>query len=380
MPDLASIFLSAILVFQVILVINVISNWLTLKSLDSYAMPDDWPTVSILLPARNEADNIKACVWSLLAQDYPNYEVIVLDDSSTDETPEILGRIKSKEPKLKLIKGESLPDGWLGKHWACQQLAEAAQHEYLVFTDADTRHAPHMLRKSVAATLQEDADLLSVIPKEETHSWAERLAMPIIPWSLHTFLPLWLSYRLPFSFLAAAIGQFILVRKSAYEQAGGHAAIRDNVVDDFALARRFKLLGLRWRLAEGVEYIRCRMYSTPRQVFEGLSKNLYAVFNQHAGRYLFVWSWLLIVFWAPLVMLLLELSDWPVLGVISIALALFVWATAYLRFGFPLYLVILYPITILAAAGIAYTSMLFSFTGHATWKGRRVKSLGASKP
>ena len=380
MPDLASILLIAILIFQVLLVLNVFSNWLTLKSLDAYSDLDEWPPVSMLVPARNEADNIEACLSSLLAQDYPNYEVIVLDDGSTDETREILDRIKIKEPNLRLMQGEKLPEGWLGKHWACQQLAEAAQHEYLVFTDADTRHAPKTLRKSMRAALQEDTDLLSVIPKEETHTWAERLAVPIIPWSLHTFLPLWFAYRLPFSFLAAAIGQFILVRKAAYEQAGGHAAIRNNVVDDFALARRFKSLGLGWRIVEGIHYIRCRMYSTPRQVFNGLSKNLYAVFNQHAGRYLFVWSWLLLVFWSPLVVLGLGLSNWPLASILSIGLALFIWAAAYLRFGFPFYLVLLYPITILVAVAIAYTSMLFSFTGQATWKGRKLNSLGASKP
>ncbi len=146
-----------------------------------YPAQQGFPRVSILAPARNEEQNIGPCVESLLAQRYPNYEVIVLNDDSSDRTGEILAQFAVAGDRLRVVNGTPLPPGWLGKNWACHQLAQVADGELLLFVDADTRHSESMLEHAVAALEAEQADLLSAIPREEVVTWAERLVVPIIP-------------------------------------------------------------------------------------------------------------------------------------------------------------------------------------------------------
>ncbi|MEK6846092.1 MAG: glycosyltransferase, partial [Nanoarchaeota archaeon] len=164
-----------------------ISNLWGLERLGKFPAPKRAPFVSILVPARNEEKNIKSCVESLLVQDYPHFEVLVLDDHSEDETEKILKSIKNQ--KLKFWKGKPLPEDWIGKPWACYQLAEKAKGELLLFTDADTVHEPGALKAAVAAMEAEGADFVTALPQEAAYSWSEALVIPIIPWSLHTFMP-----------------------------------------------------------------------------------------------------------------------------------------------------------------------------------------------
>ena len=141
-----------------------------------------------------------------------------------------------------------------------------------------------------AALEAEGADLLTAIPHEETVTWAERLAVPVIPWSIFTFLPLAVAYRYPFAALSATIGQYMLFRKSAYAAIGGHAAVRSDPVDDMALGRRIKGQGFRWRLADATRDVRCRMYRYAGQVFEGFSKNLFSAFGNRLLPFIAVWA------------------------------------------------------------------------------------------
>jgi len=153
--------------FTAALVVIALSNWHTLRRLGSYPDPTRWPRVSVLIPARNEEANIGPCVRSLLAQEYPDLEVFVLNDHSTDRTGAILAEIQAADARLRVLSGQELPQGWLGKHWACHQLGQAATGDLLLFTDADTRHGPHSVRAGVAAQQAEDADLVTAIPREE---------------------------------------------------------------------------------------------------------------------------------------------------------------------------------------------------------------------
>jgi chlorobactene glucosyltransferase len=278
---------------------------------------------------------------------------------------------------VRVLQGEPLPLGWLGKHWACHQLAQAAAGELLLFVDADTRHAPQALAHAVAALQAEQADLISVFPRQEVGSWLERLVVPIMQWSLSSFLPLDLAYRARRPQLAAASGQFMLFRRGAYELVGGHAAVRQNVVDDMALTRALGVRGLRWRLLDGDPYVRCRMYRSFRQVYDGFSKNLFALFGYNIPLFLFIWLWLLMVFWEPLVVFTLGAlgSVGPqnvILAAWAVVLSLLLWGFTYWRFGFPLYLTLLYPLTVLLTVVIALRSMVLTLLGRATWKGRRL--------
>ena len=367
---------ASLVVFLGVLLLIALSNLLVLRRLGRYGPPAHFPRVSVLLLARNEESNIRPCVQSLLAQDYPDFEVLVLNDASSDRTEQFLAEMAAGDDRLRVLRGEPLPPDWLGKHWACHQLAQAASGELFLFTDADTRHGPQALRDAVAALQAEKADLLVVLPQEEAVTWSENLIIPLLFWVFLSFVPLVLATRLRASFLSAAIGQYMLFRRPAYEQCGGHAAIRKHVADDVALGRRIKRCGFRWFLVDGSRQVRCRMYQNFRQVFEGFSKNLFAAFDYRLPLFVFVWTWLLLVAWEPPVVLVLGLAGVP-LGAFSpwLAGAAFLeftvlWGLACARFRYPLYLALLHPLSILLMSVIAARSLYLALTGRATWSGR----------
>lgn len=369
---------TSLIVFVAVLLLIALSNVKALRRLGSWPLPRVFPRASILVPVRNEEHNVEPCLRSLLAQEYPDFELLVLDDESTDGTSEALAALSTEEHRLRVLKGRPLPQGWVGKHWACHQLAQAAAGELLLLTDADTRHHRHALRDAVTALLAESADLVSAIPREVAVSWAERLVVPIIPWSILCFLPLGLAHRLRVPALTVAVGQFMLFRHEAYEQVGGHAAFRDHTADDLAMVRLMVAKGLVWRLVDGRPRVRCRMYQGTRQVLEGFSKNLFAGFDYRIIPFVFVWLWLGLLFCEPPAILLLRamVPGWsgpsPWLAAAAIAVSLLLWGITHWRFGFPLYLAFLYPLTMLLTVAIAMRSMVVTLSGRATWKGRRL--------
>lgn len=342
------------------------------------SQPEKLPRVSVLVPARNEERNIARCVRSLLAQDYADFEVIVLDDSE-DRTPDILRSLAGDE-RLRVMAGKPLPSGWMGKNWACHQLAQAATGEILLFTDADTRHHPSMLRDAVTALLVERFDFLSAIPRQELHTWAERLVIPILPWSLHTFFPIGLARRLRLRALATAAGQLMLFRKEAYAAIGGHRSVRGSVLDDVSLAQRVVKAGLLWSLLDGKARISVRMYRSSKEVWDGLSKNLFAVFGCNLPLFGFVWTLLFWVAWEPPLVLVLRATralSIPVEVVLPAALAtglcLLLWLINNLRFRIPWIQAALHPVTMLLMLFIAVRSVIWHALGRGTWKGRPLR-------
>lgn len=365
-----------IVVFLGVLLLIALSNLLTLRRLGTYPTPARFPRVSILLPVRNEQGVIEECLRSLLAQDYPDFEVLVLDDGSTDGTGSLLAAQAETDRRLCVVPGRLLPEGWLGKHWACQQLAEAATGELLLFTDADTVHHPQALRVGVAALIAEQADLVSGFLRQRVPTWGERLTVPAIFWCFLSFLPLALAHRVRAPGLSLTNGQWMLFRKAAYQAVGGHAAVRESPIDDIALGRRVKAHGLRWRAVDAGEYVSCRMYAGFRAAVEGFTKNLFAVFDFRLVEYLFVWAWMTLVTVEPLAVLVLWLLGvgratfalWPALLAVTEMLAL--WWIAMARLRFARYLALLYPASMLLLILIAFRSMLWTMTGRTTWKGR----------
>lgn len=362
--------LSHILIFQVIIFINIqINIWLMRAC--RHDPPDELPSVSILVPARNEEDNIGVCIRSLLAQDYPNFEVIALDDQSSDATGAILLELAASFPNLKLVTGAPSPDPRIvGKNWACAQLAQQASGDLLLFTDADTQHHPGTLRVLVGALTGEHADLLTGFPRQHMRTWGERLLVPFFGWASLSFTPLWLSYRLRLPALANAVGQLLLFRREAYEAVGGHAALGASIVDDLELAQRIKAAGLRWRMVNASDLISCRMYSSGREAYEGFSKNYFAAFGFRVLPYLFIFGWLVILFWLPLFWLG-RAPQQPAAALACIGLALLIWLVPFAQLRIPAALALLYPITILANTVVALRSLWLSLTGGITWKDRR---------
>ncbi len=370
-----------LIVFQVLLLVVILSNIALLRRARQHALPPRWPRVSILVPARDEAGNIRDCARSLLAQDYPDFELLVLDDQSSDGTRVILDALATDDARLRVLVGSPTPENMLGKNWACAQLARQAGGELLLFTDADTRHAPGALRALVAALLGENADLLSGFPRQEVGSWGERLLVPFFSWATLAFIPLWLAYRLRLPALSSAVGQILLFRRAAYEQIGGHTALGLSPVDDLALARHVKASGLRWRLAAVADLVTCRMYRSGREAFEGFSKNYFAAFGSRLLPFLFVFAWLLMLFWLPFVLLVLRTlgadSGVPVEALLLCAgLGLLTWMLPYIALRLPARLALLYPLVVLASAVVALRSLVLSITGCATWKDRAVAPTG----
>jgi chlorobactene glucosyltransferase len=364
-------------IFLAVILFITLSNIKLLGKLGKFPKSDHYPNVSILIPARNEETNIFQCVKSLLNQDYPDFKVIVLDDNSTDNTWLILSDLANNNQKLQIIKGKPLPPDWYGKHWACHQLAQTNNSELILFTDADTRHHPNTLKDAVSAMMAMKADLLTAFPCEKVKTLGECLTVPIFPWFILAFLPLIFAYRMKNPSLSAGIGQFMLFRREAYNQIGGYEAIKQKPVDDVALAKNIKSYGFRWRMTNGVDRIHCRMYNGFNEAFMGFTKNLFAGFDYKIIKFVLIWLCLGFVFIEPIIVLFIKAigsnfgSFSSILAGSSILLSILIWGASNSFFHFPIYFTFFYPINIIIALIIAFSSMAFALTGKAIWKGRQ---------
>jgi hypothetical protein len=233
---------------------------------------------SVLLPVRDEAARVEPTLRSLLAQEGVDLEVVVLDDGSSDGTADVVRRVADGDPRVRLLEGRPLRLGWLGKPHACQQLAEAAARtsDVLVFVDADVVLAPHAVAATVALLEETGLDLLSPYPRQEAPG-ATALVQPLLQWSWLTFLPLRLAERSPRESLSAANGQLLAVRRTAYDRAGGHAAVHDQVVEDVELLRAVKRTGGRGGVCDGTALATTRMYGSWDELVTGYTKSLWTL-------------------------------------------------------------------------------------------------------
>lgn len=367
----------AIVLGVIVLLIITLSNLRYLRRLPCYPPVSAHPRFSVLVPARNEEGNIGNCVRGLLAQDYPDFQVIVLDDNSTDHTWEILQGYAGKDERLKLIKGTPLPDDWLGKHWACHQLAENADGEYLLFVDADTFHEPGMLKQSASAMLTEKADLISALPCQTVGTWPERLTIPAFYMALLCGVPLELNRLTRNPLLFAALGQFMIFRRKAYNATGGYAAVRQNIVDDIAIGRLVHAMGMRYRLIDGCGSVSCRMYRGLEQTWEGLTKSTFATFNFSPLLLMTMYLLVLLLFVEPPLLLIIGLivgipPGIIIMTVLAILFSLLLFGICYRRFRFPLYLALFYPTSAVFMTVIAFASMILTLQGKVLWKGRAI--------
>jgi chlorobactene glucosyltransferase len=347
-----------------------IANLLFAPRLERAGEPREMRRVSLLVPARNEAANLRAHLPLLLASDWPKLEIIVLDDGSEDGTAAIVESFARENPdRLRLVRGEALPDGWLGKNWACSQLARAATGGVLMFCDADVAPGPRAVRRTLGLLERWDADAATAILRHRFGSWGERAVVPLVAQlPVAATLPLALVPRTPSPSLSMANGQWIAFTRAAYEAIGGHAAVRADVLEDVALGRAVKRAGLRLVSAIATEDVRVRMYDGLAEVRAGFRKNLYALFGGSPVAF----SASLVVF------LLVAVYPWamairatpPVLAALGMLIALRLVAAATFRHGIAT--VLLHPLGALLTVGIAIESALAHRRGGARWKGREV--------
>jgi chlorobactene glucosyltransferase len=375
-----------ILAFQVVVLLVVFSNAAVLvrprarRAISGARADAEQPRVSLLVPARNEAANVAACVRSLLSQRYPQFEILVLDDRSEDDTRAILERERARDGRLVILTGEEPPPGWTGKNWACHQLSLAARGEVLLFADADTVFEdPDAVGRIVAALQASRADLLSGLPRQTLGTLGETLLVPLFYWAFLGFTPLAVGLVWRRATFARAVGQLMAFRRGAYDAVGGHAAIRGSVVDDLDLARRVAGAGLACRILDATTIVSCRMYRGGREAVAGFGKNLFAAFGFAIVPYAFVWGWLAFAYLTPIAMLALHAAlparvpAEPELLAATISLSLVQWTFTYARLRLPAWPALLYPLTFVAFLAVAVRSFVDGVFRRATWKGRAVE-------
>lgn len=258
--------------------VNLILNLRSLKLPSAEdPLPEPAPLISVLIPARDEETNIGKCLASLQQQDYPNYEVLVLDDNSSDDTAAIVSSFAAGDKRIRLIHGQPLAHGWTGKSFACHQLAAQARGSWLLFTDADTIHAPNMLRSVLPMAIKTRASLLSGFPRQLANSWLQRVVTPIWQFIIMSWMPLWaLQYgRKPKAGLA--IGQFLLFPKEEYWRIGGHRAVRAKILEDVWFGIETTRKGGRHVVVDLSNVVSTNMYPNLGATWKGLARSIYSV-------------------------------------------------------------------------------------------------------
>ena len=349
--------------------------------LRTFADAPEGPRVSIVVPARNEAANIGPLLASLARTNYPDREVIVVDDRSTDGTGDIVEALQARTTGdwLRLVPGTDVPDGWFGKPWACWQGYQAATGDVLLFTDADTRHEPDLLGRSVSALAATKADLFTILPEQTLGSFWERSVMPHMLFMLGLRYNASLGNRTRNPLHVVANGQYIMMPRASYEAIGGHEAVKHEVVEDLRLAQVTVAAGRKLYLAHAEEFMRTRMYRSLAGILEGWTKNVaigarYSL--PHLGPFV---PWLILVFtlvaWVvPPAILLVEafgsvpdrLMAWA-LGVTILSLAF--WALTNVRMRVPPLYSLIYPLGAIVTAIIIMRSALRG--RRVIWKGRQ---------
>jgi len=369
--------ITAILLF---VLINFLINNILFKDTSRFKLPENIlaqnPLMSILIPARNEEENIKRCIISLTKQDYENIEILVLDDNSIDDTARMVLELSQKDPRIKLYSGGPLKKGWLGKSYACWQLSKYAKGDYLIFTDADTLHFPNSISSSVACLLRYNLDALSVFPKEITVTLHERMIVPFGKYMILSFVPLYLIRKSKSVLFCTAIGQFMLFKREVYKKIGGHKSIKSKVIEDIMLSKQVKRCGYKFMIFDGRSSLYCRMYKNFREVVRGHSRTIFAAFDYNI--YIITIAIILMsaIFLFPFIMLLVGiLFDWPAilinLIILQIIIILIPKIIFSIRFKCKAVDIILHPISMVYLIYIAINSIFNTKIGMGVnWKGR----------
>ena len=364
--------------------------WLIARAARQYAVyqvlrpqpiPSQAPAVDVIVPARNEADAIARCLAGLAAQDYPpdRLGITVVDDGSTDATAAIARRFAAGDRRFSVIESGALPSGWTGKTHACWRGAEQARNTWLCFMDADTIPRPALLRSAIAFAIRRGIDLLSLEPQQELVTPGERLIIPTGLCALGCAGDLRRTAD-PRRAAAPANGQFMLLRRAAYDRAGGHRAVCGAVAEDSALARRVKATGGRIALLGGAPLIAARMYRSLPQLWEGIAKNVTETFGG-ARRTAVVAALGVALAWAsfalPAVLAASLLPSGSLLAMAAVAMAslaslavigMHIAAARY--FAIPLRYGLLFPLGYTLAAMVAASGIIARRQGRVTWKGR----------
>ena len=316
--------------------------------------------VCVLIPMRNEAANVIGCIDSIIAQQgLLDFEVIVLNDNSTDETALKLNNY----PNIKVINGEQLPNGWLGKLWACHQLSQAAKGEILVFLDADVRLTENAISSAIGK--MGNWQFISPYPKQLSVGVLEKIFQPLLHWSWLSSVPLRLAQRLGIKSMSVANGQFFIIEADAYKKSGGHDGVKNEVLDDLALSKALLAKGFKGGVAEGSQVSSCTMYQSFNDLVRGYQKSLWSAFGGIAGS-IFV-CLLLLATGVVTIIFALAGSKLAATGFLLIYVSRII---SSIRSGESAVTAIAHPIAILIFIYISIISWIGKLSGTLTWRDR----------
>lgn len=324
--------------------------------------------VSILIPARDEERNITDLLESIRVQDYKNLEVIVLDDHSSDRTFQLCTDFCKSDKRFKVVRGKDLPKDWLGKNFACSQLASLANGEYLIFLDADETIADGLINNSIHRMKLNQLSLLSIFTDQVTVSWGERMIVPLMHFLLLNLLPLRLVRLSDNASFSAASGQFMMFKAENYKANKWHEQVKEKVVEDIEIMKLIKVNGYKAEALLANNYIHCRMYRSFSEAVEGFSKNFFAGFNYNVFGLFF---YLLLVVLGPI-----AITFFLDIELVMFALSLIILSRIMISLlsGQSVWLnLLLHPIQLLCMVFISVQSVKKHFTKTILWKGRIIK-------
>ncbi len=379
--NLFLIYQYSILSILVIFLANFVLNNILFKNIANYSLPESFiknpPLISIMIPARNEAKNIKRCVSSLQKQDYPNIEILVLDDNSDDNTSQIVMNIAKNDSRIKLLTGKPLKSGWIGKCYACYQLSKHARGKYYYFTDADTLHFKNAVSGAISCLIKNNIDALSAIPKQIMVSIHERLMVTWVHFGILSLLPLILIKKTKYPLFSTANGQCMLFKRKVYKKIGGHRSVKTKILEDIHISKQVKRHGYKFMVFDGSKSIYCRMYRTRRTLIRGFSKFMFAAFDFKVFNFTVVITFISMLYLLPFILLPLGvlLFDWSNLlinlTILQIFILLIMRMVLAIRFKNRILDTLLHPFSMLYVILVCLNSVFKSKFGEgAYWKER----------
>lgn len=335
----------------------------------------DYPYLSVCIPARNEERDIQACVESLLQQDYPEFEVIVVDDNSTDETAEIVYSMKAQYPNLVFIPGEQLEPGWLGKPYALHQAYLKSHGKYLLFTDADLIYQPHALKSAMHTLISKDLDLLTLMPAAIFGSFWERAVQPVI-FGFIAAVTRFRKVNSPNHQNAMGFGAFLLFKKDSYQRIGGHLSVRKEVLEDVMLAKNTKLNGFSMLVADGKRLFSIRMYHSLEEIWIGWRKNMFLAMKSSVAKTFYCIGVILCFVLTPYLVVIGNLwtgtdEIWIYISLFGLMLTLITGVALCHQLNLEKRNVFLFPLGSIIMSAIMLNSMAqIVFFGRTEWRGR----------
>lgn len=363
--------------FQIILIATVSLNvWTVINGLFLFPLvrstkSQETLSVSLLVPLRNEQENVQGLIDSLKQLTYKNLEVILLDDHSEDDTYNLLTQQIAGDKRFQIIQGKALPKGWNGKVHACHQLSIKATGDYYLFLDADARVAPKVIERTLATMKKHKASMLSGFPHYPNRHFLSHMLVPLQHMVVQLHLPLMVANTTKKPAFTAACGIFIMIEKEAYTTIRGHQSVKNSLVEDVHIAREVKKHGYKMILANITPSVLSFMYDSSKETWEGFKKNIYSGLGRSSWMVLFLSLFYSLAFIIPFIYVGVAVIEQEALYLLPYLLTVTFKMYVDARTGHPLWLSFCVPISVMLLIALMITSMFVHLRGqNYQWKGR----------